>query len=244
MKALKKNFQNYFLLKLFFFRTFFLRKVIHRKSKPVTMFWKTTVNKDFSKLQWRNLARIKGWNPFQDYRHLPKNVGTVVFKSKYGLEITKTLNTEADVLRYYVKYCPSKIKLQGKTSIVEVSFIKVVGQKPDTVINMNFVLNVSWNSWKGWRYEVRGNSKIKAYGLYLWLTFPDELWWKIKHKVPYRGKFCLRKVIKFSWNFVTFTRGYFSRRKLSLMETFPNKNLFLYDTDFKVKMQAEEQTSF
>ena len=36
------------------------------------------------------------------------------------------------------------VKLQGKTSIVEFNFIKVVGQKSDGVINMELFLNVFW----------------------------------------------------------------------------------------------------
>ena len=57
------------------------------------------------------------------------------------------------------------VKLQGKTSIAEFTFIKVVGQKSDGVINTEFFLNVFW---KGWQLEVKGNSKIKIYGIYLW----------------------------------------------------------------------------
>ena len=34
------------------------------------------------------------------------------------------------------------VKLRGKTSIVEFSFIKVVGQKCDAAINMERLLNV------------------------------------------------------------------------------------------------------
>ena len=70
------------------------------------------------------------------------------------------------------------VKLWGKTSIVEFSFIKVAGPKFDAVINTERLLNVFWNYWKGWRLEVRGNSKIKIYGLYLWdcgLRFPRNL---------------------------------------------------------------------
>ena len=36
------------------------------------------------------------------------------------------------------------VKLQGKTSIAEFTFIKVVGQKSDGVINTEFFLNVFW----------------------------------------------------------------------------------------------------
>ena len=34
------------------------------------------------------------------------------------------------------------VKLRGKASFVEFNFIKVVGQKSDTVINMKLFLNV------------------------------------------------------------------------------------------------------
>ena len=46
------------------------------------------------------------------------------------------------------------VKLQGKTSIVEFNFIKVVGQKSDGVINTELFLNVFW---KDWQLEVKGN---------------------------------------------------------------------------------------
>ena len=59
------------------------------------------------------------------------------------------------------------VKSGGKKSIVELNFIKVVGQKSDAIINMELFLNVFWNYWKGWRLEVKGNSKIKVYGLHL-----------------------------------------------------------------------------
>ena len=54
------------------------------------------------------------------------------------------------------------VKLQGKISIVEFTFIKVVGQTSDGVINTELFLNVFW---KVWQLEVKGNSKIKVYGL-------------------------------------------------------------------------------
>ena len=60
------------------------------------------------------------------------------------------------------------VTLRGKSSIVEFNFIKVVDQKSDTLTNMKLFLNVFWNYWKGWRFEIKGNSKIKVYGLYLW----------------------------------------------------------------------------
>ena len=73
------------------------------------------------------------------------------------------------------------VKLRGKASIAEINFIKVVGQKSDAVIDMELFLNVFWNYWKCWRHEVRGNSKIKVHGLYLWdcgMSFPGTLGFK------------------------------------------------------------------
>ena len=55
---------------------------------------------------------------------------------------------------------------------------KLVGQKSDSVINMELFVNVFVNYWKGWRHEVKKNSKIKVYYLYLWgcgLSFPRNL---------------------------------------------------------------------
>ena len=59
------------------------------------------------------------------------------------------------------------VKLRGKTSIVEYNFSKIVGQKSEAVINMELFLDVFSNYWKGWRHKIKGNSKIKVYGLCL-----------------------------------------------------------------------------
>ena len=130
------------------------------------------------------------------------------------------------------------VKLQGKISIEEFNFIIVVSQKFDTLINMELFLNVFWNHWKGLQHELKGNSKIKVYGLYFWechlsfpmnlggksniryLKFSNESGWKIKHKVPYWGKFRWVKVMNFSWNFVTFSRWEFSPTKIVPNEKF------------------------
>ena len=66
-EMIEKIYQNSFVLKLpsyyFFFQT-----VSHCKSKPVTMFWKTVINKIFSKLIGKDLIRIKSFTPSQDFR--------------------------------------------------------------------------------------------------------------------------------------------------------------------------------
>ena len=70
-----------------------------RKSKPVTMFWKTAVNKDFVNLKDKNLIRIKSCNPSYDFQQFSEKF----YKSKYGHEVIKILNIEATALRYYGK---------------------------------------------------------------------------------------------------------------------------------------------
>ena len=124
------------------------------------------------------------------------------------------------------------VKSGGKKSIVELNFIKVVGQKSDAVINMELFLNVFWNYWKGWRLEVKGNSKIKVYGhtfVRLCLKSPDESVWKIKHKVPYRGK-----VTNFSWNFCHF---FLSRKKIFPMKNFTCRTHF---SKWKLKLKSRQ----
>ena len=63
-KVIKTISSSNFLLSYFFL----LQTVSHCKSKPVTMFWKTAVNKDFAKLEGKNLVSIKSWNPSQDFQ--------------------------------------------------------------------------------------------------------------------------------------------------------------------------------
>ena len=97
------------------------------------------------------------------------------------------------------------VKLQGKTSIAEFTFIKVVGQQSDGVINTEFFLNVFW---KGWQLEVKGNSKIKVYGIYLWdfcLCFPRNLGGKSKMRY-FGGKWRIFLEISSLFPFENFTQ--------------------------------------
>ena len=70
-----------------------------RKSKPVTMFGKTDVNKDFVNLKDKSLIRIKNCNPSYDFQKFSEKF----YKSKCGHEVIKILNIEATALRYYGK---------------------------------------------------------------------------------------------------------------------------------------------
>ena len=97
-----------------------------------------------------------------------------------------------------------------------------MAQNSDAVINMKLFLNVFWNYRKGWRLEVKENSKKKSlWSIFvrLWLNIFKKSGWKIKHKVPYRGK-----VTNFSWNFVTF-----SRLEFSPTNVVPNEKFFLME---------------
>ena len=107
------------------------------------------------------------------------------------------------------------LKLRGKTSIVELNFIKAEGRKSDAVINMELSLNVFWNSWKDWPFEVKGNSKIKVYGLYLWdcgLSFPRNL----------GGKSNIRYLIVEKWQIFLETLS------LSPVKNFPQWNIYIF----------------
>ena len=127
------------------------------------------------------------------------------------------------------------VKLWGKISIVEFSFIKVVGQKSDAIINVEFFLNVFWNYWKGWWDEVRGNSKIKVYGLYLWdcgLSFPWNLGGKSNIRYIIVDNFFGEKWRIFLEISSLFPVENFPRRKLSPMKIFPDEKYFTCRTHF------------
>ena len=98
------------------------------------------------------------------YSSLAQSFRTAVLKNKYGHEVIKTLNIEATAPKVLWNSTLARfVKLQGKTSIVEFNFIKVVDQK-----------FWCWNSYETTERvdgnEVKGCSKIKVYGLNLWLA--------------------------------------------------------------------------
>ena len=88
-----------------------------------------------------------------------------------------------------------------------------------------------WNYWKCWRHKVKGNSKIKVYGLCLWdcgFNFRRNL--SRKSSIWY---------LEISWNVVTFPC-----RELSPTKIFPNGNLTWWTHFFKWKLKLKSRQPF
>ena len=134
------------------------------------------------------------------------------------------------------------VKIRGKAFIVEFNFIKVAGQKFDPVINTELFLNVSWNCWKGWQHEVKGNSKIKVCGLYLWesgLSFLKNLGEKSNIRYLTAENFIREKWWIFLDILSLFSIDSFPQLKLSPVKIFPYEKLYLLNTFFQVEIRND-----
>ena len=157
------------------------------------MFWKAPVKKDFAKLKEKTWQKQKVTILHRIFSSFPKRFIIAVFKSKYGHEIIKTLNV--------FESCKPKIWWCNTYGTFSECFLKLV---------------------KGWRHEVKRNSKIKVHGICLWYLIST------CYKVPYWEKFCLGKMASSS----LFPVENLPRRKLPPMKFFPDEKLYLPNTFF------------
>ena len=125
----------------------------------------------------------------------------------------------------------TRMNLGRRGARAKLSFLAIVHKPLHSLERVNSIfwnflkMKIFWSFLKllkeliAWSQGKLKNKSFWSIFVWLWLKFPEESGWKIKHNVPYWGTFRRGKETSFSWNVVTF-----SRREFSTTKIFPNEN--------------------
>ena len=139
------------------------------------------------------------------------------------------------------------VKLRVNTSIVDFNLIKVVGQKTDDVINMEYISVCFLKLLKGltaWSQEKLKNKNIESIFVILSLKFPENL--GEKSNIMYLIE---QNHVGEKWRFFfeilpLFPVDHFPRWILSPVNILPYEKLSLLNRFFQVEIKAEDQIVF